>query len=1375
MGMNVEKYYVGLDMGTSSVGWAVTNAKYELRRAKGRNLWGVRLFDEADTSAERRTYRVARRRRQREKARMGVLRELFAEEIEKVDPGFYARLDDSRYYVEDRREDNKQPYALFADANYTDKDYYRDYPTIFHLRKELIESDQPHDIRLVYLALANMFKHRGHFLNTSLDSEDGVGDFAEIYTDLCEQASELDIELPQDIETEELERRLGEKGKSRTQIMESVSELLDIHKSDKKKKPAYQLLGLMCGLNVKLIDIFGDEVINEENKKLSLSFRVPNYEEVSEEVREVIGDEHFELILSVKALHDIGLLSHILKGYPYLSQARVDAYECHQADLRQLKRVLKKYDPQAYHDMFRIMEEGNYSAYVGSVNSSDTVVRRITKGRGKDEFYKRLQAILKKLPQDDEDVKNILEKINADIFLPKQLTNMNGVIPNQVHAREMKAILGQAEKYHPFLLERDESGLTVSERIVRLFTFQIPYYVGPLGQEYKDKPGYNVWAERKEPGRIYPWNFEDKIDVKTTAEKFIGRMVRHCTYLSEENALPKQSLLYEKFEVLNELNNLRINGEKPSVERKQDIYRALFTDGKKVTLKRLTDYLISNGLLKKGEEQAITGINDGFHSSLSTLGKFKGILGEGVFYDENQKMMEDIVFWGTVYGNDKKFLKERMEEVYGSAFSEKDQKRILGFKFDGWGKLSAAFLNMEGCSKEDGVVRSLIVALWETNDNIMELLSERYTYADALREKVKIAEKPLTEWQIEDLDGMYLSAPVKRMVWQTMKILREVETVLGKGPDRIFVEMAREEDPKKERKESRKQKLSALYKAIKSEEKAWRKEIEDKPEEEFRSKKLYLYYMQMGRCMYTDKWINLDDLMNDNLYNIDHIYPRHFVKDDSIENNLALVTTEANEDKGDEFPIKGSVQKKMYATWKNLLEQGFITPEKFRRLTRTTKFTDEEKADFISRQIVETRQGTKAITQILGQAFPKAEIVFVKAGNVSDFRKKYELHKVRCVNDLHHAQDAYLNIVVGNTYYVKFTKSPINFIKDAQKHGNDPRYQYNMDKIFDWNVERNGERAWIASKKGETAGTIALVKKIMEDTSPLVTRMCVEAHGGITRKATIWSAETAKGQGYIPVKMSDPRLQDVTKYGGLTAVSVAGYTLVEYCLNGKKVRSLEALPVYLGRSETLTDEQLTEYFYKEIGKENNGKEITGLRICYKLIPAKSLVKYNGFYYYLGGKTVKYIWVNNAVQLCLQTNVMNYVKKLEKAIALNDYEETDQNGKNVLSKERNEELYKILKNKLNTTIFSRQMGTLRECIIKGEDKFCELTLENQCFVIKQILQTYQADAAADLTLIGGFANTGKIRINKNITDAEEVILIHQSVTGLFRTETDLLKV
>ena len=37
-------YYVGLDAGTGSLGWSVTNEKYEIQRSHGKALWGVRLL-----------------------------------------------------------------------------------------------------------------------------------------------------------------------------------------------------------------------------------------------------------------------------------------------------------------------------------------------------------------------------------------------------------------------------------------------------------------------------------------------------------------------------------------------------------------------------------------------------------------------------------------------------------------------------------------------------------------------------------------------------------------------------------------------------------------------------------------------------------------------------------------------------------------------------------------------------------------------------------------------------------------------------------------------------------------------------------------------------------------------------------------------------------------------------------------------------------------------------------------------------------------------------------------------------------------------------------------------------------------------------------
>lgn len=57
--------------------------------------------------------------------------------------------------------------------------------------------------------------------------------------------------------------------------------------------------------------------------------------------------------------------------------------------------------------------------------------------------------------------------------------------------------------------------------------------------------------------------------------------------------------------------------------------------------------------------------------------------------------------------------------------------------------------------------------------------------------------KTLSDIEAEDLDEYYFSAPVKRMIWQTILIIKELVKVLGCEPDRIFVEMTRRPDERK--------------------------------------------------------------------------------------------------------------------------------------------------------------------------------------------------------------------------------------------------------------------------------------------------------------------------------------------------------------------------------------------------------------------------------------------------------------------------------------------------------------------------------------------------------------------------------------------------
>lgn len=177
---NLKNYYIGLDIGSDSIGYAVTNEQYSLLKHKGEAMWGTHLFEGANINDERRAFRSGRRRLDRKQMRVELIRQLFSKEIEKVDKDFFKRQKLSALCLNDKVLPTKN--ILFNDDDFCDKDYYLKYPTIHHLMKDLIESDQPKDIRLVCIAVCYLVAHRGHFLNeVDKDNIEAVLDFSVVY------------------------------------------------------------------------------------------------------------------------------------------------------------------------------------------------------------------------------------------------------------------------------------------------------------------------------------------------------------------------------------------------------------------------------------------------------------------------------------------------------------------------------------------------------------------------------------------------------------------------------------------------------------------------------------------------------------------------------------------------------------------------------------------------------------------------------------------------------------------------------------------------------------------------------------------------------------------------------------------------------------------------------------------------------------------------------------------------------------------------------------------------------------------------------------------------------------------------------------------
>ena len=533
-----EDYYVGLDMGTGSLGGAVTDTQYHLLKVKGKDFWFVREYESAKSQLDRRTHRIAKRRLQRHKARIGLIRSYFAEDVLKRDPLFYIRQDNSKYYQEDKDVRLTTKDSIFADSGYGDKEYHDDkeYPTIFHLRQALLRDqikDEERYSRFLYLAIINMFEHRGHFLLNTESSDlnaDMIKDVGELVMNAICGVSEYGS-----VTYKEIIEILEDKNISRTAKKDQIASKIDIKKSEKAQMERIKCL---CGMEADARVMF--EI--EADEKIKIAFQQAAFEDEKEEIEVAIGEDRYLIIENMKQLYDYSQLQSVLNGFDYLSDARVQMYEKHKEDLHLLKKVYRKnLDREMYDRMFRSGEEGSYCAYSNSTNSVDSLAgakkyRRNMKKRSQKDLYDRIKKDLKEVHDADADA--IRKEMELECFLPKQITGANGIIPNQVHRKELKKILENAEHHLDFLKEKDESGYTVSERILMLFSSNIPYYVGPVGSGSK-----TGWAKIQESGQVLPWNMEQKIDIEQTSECFITNLIRECTYLSGEKVLPKQSLL----------------------------------------------------------------------------------------------------------------------------------------------------------------------------------------------------------------------------------------------------------------------------------------------------------------------------------------------------------------------------------------------------------------------------------------------------------------------------------------------------------------------------------------------------------------------------------------------------------------------------------------------------------------------------------------------------------------------------------------------------------------------------------------------------------------------------------------------------------------
>lgn len=1318
-GTKLTDYYMGLDIGTSSVGWAVTDSDYNILEYRRKALWGVHLFDEGKTASERRMHRCARRRLNRRKQRIALLRELFDKEICDVDPSFFERLDESNLKLEDRN--SGQPNSLFNDPDFTDRDFHSRFPTIYHLRRFLMDTNEKPDIRLVYLAVHHIVKYRGHFLFSGISSGE-IPSFEDVIGLLLDDIDKYGMDL-------------------RTQDLSRISDILsdrNLGISDKKRllneafgcetKQEKELVSLLSGGKTKLDVLFGDDNL----KGMGLSLSDAAAEDKLLEMEDELDEDSMITIRLAKKLYDWSVLSSILKGFDSISEAKISIYDRHSEDLKFLKKAVRQYAPDKYRDVFKAGDKthvGNYCSYSGVCGKG-----KPEKTCDQEDFCKYCRKILSGTGiENDPEFADMMDRLTNGDFMPKQSSKDNSVLPYTVHRRELRAILDNAARFHTFLEEVGEDGFTVAEKIMKLQEFRVPYYVGPLSPTSP-----RSWAVRKNSDRITPWNFEDSVDTEASAEGFMENLTSTCTYMIGEKVLPRNAPTYLYFQLYNELNNIRINGERMAVGLKKEMVRDLFEDPSRkgrVTVNTIKKYLVQRGVVEKKDPVEITGIDGDVKSTLRPYLSMKTILGEKA---GSMELCDEISRIITIF-EDGRQVRSRLGKVLGDKLSESDISSLSKLSMEGWGRLSRRFLTgLRVMCPDLGREACILDIMENTQYNLMETY-HRFGF-DKLVDNHNESMTSDGEVTYDDIDALYVSPAVKRGIWRTVCVVKDVVEHLGHPPRKVFVETTRQvTDPAdRKRTESRKDHLVQLYKACR-EDVQLLDDLNSRSESDLKSRSLYLYYTQKGRCMYCGAKIDIESLGNKEIVDRDHIYPQSVIKDDSIHNNMVLACRKCNAAKSNTYPIPAEWQMRMRPLWDELLEKKYIRPEKYSRLVRTEGFSQDELARFINRQLVETSQSVKGAISILKRMFgSETEIVFVKAGTVSDFRQYCDspiTAKCRMLNDLHHAKDAYLNIVVGNVYNTKFTKDVIRFLGTHET--------YNIGKMYERPVSRNGMTAWIPGDEG----TIKTVLKNMRRDNVLFTKY------PFIQKGQLFDDNPLRAKDTLLDKKRD---LPAKKYGGYDNVKGACYSLVEYRVKDKKVRSLEPVPIM--ELKLLNDERaLSQYFSRTLQND--------VRVLIPVIRMNTLIEMNGFRMHVAGRTGNSIVFYPAVQLLVPDEWMMYIRRLSKM----DQDRKDKivrtAGYYGITSECNMGLFDYLLDKCGMRPYSEMFGALRKNLETVRNSFADAETDIQAEVLVQILYSFQCNATSTcLTKVGGVGLTGRIVLNKKMGTGN-VSIIDQSCSGL----------
>ncbi|MEG0135489.1 MAG: type II CRISPR RNA-guided endonuclease Cas9, partial [Cetobacterium sp.] len=506
---------------------------------------------------------------------------------------------------------------------------------------------------------------------------------------------------------------------------------------------------------------------------------------------------------------------------------------------------------------YKIIDTLNYDFYINEVTPYELRVKGLNENLTKRELAIVLLNLVKKrgihnfeikAKESDEEkgTKDILlqnekkleEKFVCELQLERLKTNdidsdngavrgKRNVFRTEDYVREAKQILNTQKNNNLDITEK------FIERFIKILEGRRKYYTGPGAPS------------------IYGWKDE---------EEWIEGLFGKCTYFPSEIRMCKHSYTAELFNLLNDLNNLKIKREEnnslTTVEKKNLI--ELFKN-QNPTLKRIADNI---GI----KEENLSGyrIDNKKNPLFTSLKSYNDI--NSIFGIEDTDLIDEISKILTIYQTNDKIV-EKIKEL-GIEITEEQLIKINNLN---------SYTGSHSLSKK--AMMCILDELLETSKNQMELFTEKglIPYKMDFTGKKVIPKDYVEKW--------ILSPVVKRSVSQTINIINSIHKKYG-IPNEVVIEMAREKNSDDRKKflnelQSKNEKMNKMIKEYLS--------GNNFSKENGFFEKIKLWKEQSGICIYSGKVIPIEDLLNrPEIFEIDHIIPRSISFDDG-QNNKVLV------------------------------------------------------------------------------------------------------------------------------------------------------------------------------------------------------------------------------------------------------------------------------------------------------------------------------------------------------------------------------------------------------------------------------------------------------------------------------------------------------